>query len=248
MSLFRSEQSTRRVEVKSNNLLPLEVIENFDFNVDWNRFPPPFASEKEALGFLSGSEGKVLCTKNESIFSQDFVQCVGALIRNRKSGLVFVIHQSEWSGAASAILCAQRQDDLDVIKINGPKGKMMEFQTITNRHNSDPKEFQQLFQKINRNDFQLYGKHDPKHLKHAFLDRSAIKGLTTEELENLFKQAVSMSEDSFGATNLIGTINIPVPREKSNRWSMLYRPAENIVWIYDSGAKKLFKYAGFPNQ
>lgn len=247
MSAFTNEHPPRE-EVKSNSLLPLDVIENFDFNVDWNRFPPPFASEKEALGFLSGSEGKVLCTRNEPIFSHDFLQCVGALIRNRKSGLVFVIHQSEWSGAATAILSAQRQDDLDVIMMNGPKGQLTEFQTIVNKHESDPRELHRLFKGINRDDFQLYSRNDPnKNLKHVFLDRSAIKGLTTEELENLFIQAEACDNNSIGFTNLIGTIDLPLPREVSNRWSMLYRPKENIIWIYDSGAKKLFKYAGFPN-
>jgi hypothetical protein len=48
-----------------------------------------------------------------------------------------------------------------------------------------------------------------------------------------------------GETSLVDEIKIPVDREPSDRWSVLYRPSENIIWIYESGTKKLFKYKGF---
>lgn len=224
---------------------PLEVYQNFQYSENENMFTPPFATKEEAFGFLSGSESTVLCSKKEPIYSENFVQCAGALVKNKKTGLVSVIHQLLWSASASLILALQRPDDLDIVTITSESRGSIGFSTVKFFHEKNPLEYYKPFASIDRTDWMKYNP-DSKfnNLKHVLDDFSQIKGITTKEVEDLFKRA-EQNENIVGKTRLIGDIKIPVSREESNRWSLLYRPKENVIWIYESGIKKLFKYPGF---
>lgn len=226
-------------------LQPLEVIKDFEYSDDWNMFTPPFATEEEAYGFLSGSESTVLCSQGEPLYSRNFVQCAGALVRNRRTGLVSLIHQSTWSASASIVLALQRPDDLDVITLQGPSG-YMRFETVASEHKQPAEQYYDSFSSIDRTNPLLYPRSDSEtnDLKHKFPDYSLIKGISTEEMERMFERC--KEDQSVGDTRLLGRIDLPVTREESNRWYLLYRPEENIIWVYESGTRQLFKYAGFP--
>lgn len=234
------------IESSKISLQPLEIYHNFQWSQDENIFTPPFASENEALGFLSDSENAVLCSKDESLFSSDFVQCSGVLVKNKNTELVSVIHQSVWSASASLILSLQRPDDIDVIPIAGNFGSIIKFSTVDSYHKQDPSKFYESFTSIDRTDEIRYPS-KWKNLKHILGDNSKIKGISTNEVEDLFERAEE-SKNIIGKSRLVGDIKIPVSKTESNRWSLLYRPKENIIWVYESGSKKLFKYPGFPSK
>jgi hypothetical protein len=223
--------------------LPTETVKNFAYSETSRTYPPPFATGKEAFGFLSGSENDVLVTKRDPVFSKGFVQCSGVLVRNRELGMVSIIHQSVWSDAASIILSLQRPYDLDVIRIEGHSGTIL-AKTIDYFHKSEPAQFRNAFDRIDRSHYLNYPKEnrDTDHLKHQF-GRSVIKGLTTEEMERMFDEA---KKGKVGRTNFLGKIIVPVPRSEIDRFSVLYRPNENVIRIFDTGSKQLFKFGGFP--
>lgn len=232
---------------EEKKIQPIEVIENFEFSMDRGIYSVPFASEEESWGFLSGSEGTVLCTKNEPIFSHHFVQCAGALLRNKRTGLISIIHQSAWSVAATTILTSQRSDNLDVITIRGPISQLMDFNVIKRDHEKTRvDEVRKELDRMNHPDPWAHPETQMKtnNVGHIFGDRSRIKGLSAEEIGEMFEETEGSAVA--GDTNLVGDIKLPVTRKETNRWFLLYRPEENAIWIYDSGAKKLFKYAGFP--
>lgn len=225
---------------------PVRVYENFRYSDDQGIYTPPFASREEAWGFLSGSESVFLCSKTESLYSRGFVQCGCALIRNRNSGLVSVIHQSDWSAAAGAILAMQRPDDIDVVVMNGPIGHMA-FDTVDYFHKEKPFRAYEAFARIDRDNWMNYPESQSqwKDVRHVFGDYSRILGLSTKEVENMFFRA-KKSLDCVGRAHLIGNIGIPGSVEQLDRWSLVYRPTENVIYIYVSGTKQLFRYQGFP--
>lgn len=224
---------------------PLAVYENFYFNESDNSFPEPFASEMEVFGFLSGSESWTLCSKGEPIYSRGFVQCGGALIRNGQTGLVTLIHESLWSDSADAAMVLQRDNDLDVITLHGPFGGI-DFKEVKGAHERDPKEVIRLIEGVDKKASRKYrgGNVDEEGNVHFFGNRSALLGLSESEVQSAV-QRIKAGGNTTGLTRELAKINIPVSRSEGNRWYLLYRPNENIIWIYESGAKKLFKYKGF---
>lgn len=224
---------------------PLDVYDNFDFDSSANRFPKPFASKKEVFGPLSGSEGWTLCSKGESIYSYAFVQCGGALIRNRDTGLITLIHESTWSDAADAALALQRNNDLDVITINGPFGGMR-FKNVMYAHEKDPYQTIKNIEDVDINNSRKYrgGNSGKESDVHLFGHKSALLGLSESEVRKA-AQEIKGGVIAKGQTNELGEINIPVSNGEGNRWYLLYRPKENVIWIYESGVNKLFKYQGF---
>lgn len=39
--------------------------------------------------------------------------------------------------------------------------------------------------------------------------------------------------------------DIRIPLDGRDGWDLLYRPKENIIWVYEPNAKKLYKFKGF---
>jgi hypothetical protein len=228
------------------NWQPMAVYENVYFNESHNAFPEPFASEAETEGFLSGSEHWTLCSKGETMYSRDFVQCGAALIRNKSTGLVTLIHESMWSESADVGLALQRADDVEVITILGPYS-YMHFDNVRYAHEKDPRDAADTIVGIDRQRSHRYrgGTGIEENMAHIFLNGSALLGLSEREIaEGLSNLQLTQQ---VGETQHIGRIEIPVSRNETNRWYLLYRPKENIIWIYESGTKKLFKYPGFEN-
>lgn len=219
---------------------PLKVYENVDL-IDGYVQSEHFASKEEVRGFLSGSEGWVLCSKGESIYSHSFVQCSAALIRNRNTGLITLIHQSTWSDAADAALMLQRRDDIDVITISGPLGSM-QFKNVNYTHYKNPHETANMLEKVDvakSREYQQSGAENKVHL----MRRSALLGLSEDEVKTM--SAGVLEDDTVGMANHVGKIDIPLAGGDIDRWFLLYRPQENCIWIYESKSKKLFKYRGF---
>ncbi len=239
---------------QENKLLlkPTGVVKNFLYDPDRNNYLSPFASEDEYHGFLSGGEHVVLCTspqKGETVVSKDAVQCSMAMIRNRRTGLVSVLHQSLWSAAAGIILGVQKHDDIDVILAEGRKG-IMNFQSLDAEHIRPPylNKYQQYFNEIDRTDWRAYPAGSERvDEKHVFgklgSGSSIIKGITSAELQRMISESDSGSK--VGLTYPSGLIQIPVERDRMNRWSLTYRPRDNVILIYESGTNQLFTYPGF---
>lgn len=230
-----------RVSLKM--LQPLKVVNNFDYSASSNNFTPPFATESEYYSFLSGREGTVLCTRKEPICSKDFVQCSGALVRNKRTGLLSLIHQSMWSTAAETILAVQRPDDLDIILIDSPTGRAMGREVIWS-HGLEARNYRQEFSEIDRTDPLSYKDPQTRDLKHTLVDYSHIRGVSTAEMMEMFERGEE--KETAGSTSFLGEIKLPGTLDEIGRMSLLYRPAENVVWIYSEGKKQLFKYPGFP--
>lgn len=242
---FVSEGDQTSNERKVVQRQPLTVYENFYFNDSDNSFPEPFASEKEVFGLLSGSESWTLCSKGEPIYSRGFVQCGGALTRNRETGLVTLMHESLWSDSADAAMALQRNNDLDVITLHGPFGGI-NFKKVKDAHERDPKEAIKFIEDVDKKASRKYrgGNVNEESDVHLFGNRSALLGLSENEVQSAV-QKIKAGGNKTGLTRELAEINIPVSKSEGNRWYLLYRPDENIIWIYESGAKKLFKYAGF---
>ncbi len=227
------------------NRQPLAVYENFIFSESGSIFPEPFASDNEVFGFLSASESWTLCSKGEPIYSRGFVQCGGALIRNRQTRLVTLIHESLWSASADVALALQGNDDLDVITIDGPFGGI-NFKEVKDAHQRDPNELIRLIENVDIEASRKYkgGSVDKEGNVHLFGYRSALLGLSESEVQRAV-QRIKAGGNITGLTREVAKIKIPVSKSEGDRWYLLYRPKENIIWIYESGAKKLFKYKGF---
>ncbi len=75
------------------------------------------------------------------------------------------------------------------------------------------------------------------------INDSAMIGLPEKEVDSMISEI--RGNHSVGKTRLVGEIEIPLTKSEVNRWYLLYRPKENIIWVYESKSKKLFKYAGF---
>lgn len=228
---------------------PLEIYNNFNYSESFGRFTPPFASAEEARGLRSGREGTVLCTREDPIVSKEFVQCNAALIKNKNIGLISLIHQSTWLDSSKTILNLQKTDDIDVVTINGPN-RGMRFDDIQTNHCKSPNDYNG-FKKIDRNNEHNYHSVplEHKNLVHKFFG-SQIAGISTEEMDFLYKRE-EQNKNFQGKTNLVGNIILPISYEERNKWSLLYRPKENVIWVYalgksDGGISKLFKYQGFP--
>ncbi len=222
---------------------PKEVIKNFNYSIDHGIYTAPFASKAEAWAFLRGSEHVTQVSKGETILSENFVQCSGALMKNKRTGMVSLIHESLWSAAAGSILSLQRSDDLDVIIMQGPYG-MMRFSDIAGFHKGQPKYWEESVLETQRQNFLIYPKGDKNnHRRHILGDLSTIKGLTEKELKSMLDDYKTNPRQ--GATNLIGIIDLPVTKAEANRWSVVYRPKENLVRIFESGTRQLFTYRGF---
>ena len=237
--------SDRDLEKRNDpNWEPLEVFENIDFNPSRSRYPTLFASQAEVDGFLSGSEHWTLCSSGESMYSASFVQCAGALVRNRQTGITTLIHESMWSASATVALGIQKHEDLDIITIAGPIGGMR-FKDLKYFHEKDSRETIELIDTIDDAASVRYGMYYPgkEFLANFFWDRSKLLGLSKEDLQRSVLQLTT--NPHMGETNHIGDIRLPVSRGEANRWYLLYRPEENIIWIYESGTRKLFKYPGF---
>lgn len=232
------------LEKSSLGLQPLEVIEGFKFSEDFNEFKRPFATKEESLGFLTGSESTTLCSNKDPIYSRSFVQCGAVLARNRRSGLITLIHQSMWSTSADVAVALQRSDDLDVVTVSGPFG-WMPFNKPKYAYEKNPKEAIESYKSINHEDPHLYYgfSKQEKERTQIFGDHSLIKGLTAGEISKMME--IQVNTGKTGKIRQIGEISLPVSKAEGNRWYLLYRPNENVIRIYESGAKKLFKYQGF---
>lgn len=238
----KPKTNTEWMAVKNPEVMqPIKVIEDFHYSENTGMYTPPFATEDEIWGFLSGSESTVLCTKKDTIVSRRFVQCSGALIRNRDTGLISLIHQSLWSSAAQNILTLQRAHDLDVITMQGPIG-LMRFGTIQNAHEiaqpNDRDVFVKEGDKYSGGIF-AYEKHDPRH--NLLRDGSFIYGLTEKEIEAMYADS---ARGKVGETNWVGSITLPGSRENA-LWTMMYRPKENVIQIYALSTNRLYFFKGF---
>lgn len=234
-------------ELKVPLLEPLEVVDNFEYSGDQGVYTPPFASEYEWWdALLNGSEYNALCTQgDEPIISRGFVQCGGALIRNRDTGLITLVHESQWSTAANSILSLQKKNNLDVIVMNNPIGQMR-FEKIARAHKKSLKDVNELFVKDGEEHWAastmeggVYRSEPQNHMLH---DGSRIKGLTAEQIARMAEESTG---DAQGETNLIGEIWLPLPDKSRMKWSLVYRPKENKILIYSHGTKQLFVYPGF---
>ncbi len=245
MALGSGSEGLEGSEYSGVQRQPLAVYENFYFNDSDNAYPEPFASEDEVFGLLSGSESWTLCSKGEPIYSRAFVQCGGALIRNRQTGLVTLIHESVWSDSADVALALQRNNDLDVITLHGPFGGI-NFKNVKYAHEKDPKEAIQCIEAVDKKASRKYrgGNLDEESDVHLLGHRSALLGLQESEVQSAVDR-IKAGGNTVGQTRQLADIKIPVSKSEGNRWYLLYRPNENIIWIYESGAKKLFKYKGF---
>ncbi len=128
---------------------PLMVYDSVVFSDRDNKYPELFAKKEEVFGLLSGSERWTLCSQGEPIYSYAFVQCGAALVRNRKTGLITLIHESVWSDGADAALALQHNDDLDVITIEGPFS-YMDIRKVKYAHEKDPEEALTVLEKVDR--------------------------------------------------------------------------------------------------
>ncbi len=224
---------------------PLVVYENIDFSESNNQFPEPFATKEEVFGLLSGSESWTLCSKGDPIFSRAFVQCGAALVRNRNTGLITLIHESVWSESADVAMALQRDDDVDVVTIHGPFGGL-NLSSVKYAHEKPPQDAIENIKSFDKKSSRKYGVESgsEENLVHLFGNRSALIGLSENDVQNAVER-IKDGGSAKGLTQEIGEINIPVSKAIGNRWYLLYRPEENIIWIYESGARKLFKYRGF---
>ena len=193
------------------------------------------------MGLLSGSEGWTLCSQGETMYSRGFVQCGAALIKNRETGMISLIHQSTWSEAAGAVLMLQRREDLDVILVSGPFGSV-QFDTVEYFHEKDPSDAIAGVEQVDLESSRKYRPDLGENRTHL-MTGSALLGLTEPQVQEMVSGVAS--DGSVGETNLVGKIEIPLSKGEVNRWHLLYRPNENFIWIYESKSKKLFKYAGF---
>lgn len=216
--------------IEAGPIQPLEVVDNFDYSHAHERYNLPFTSKDEARGFLRGSEHEVLATKGQPLFSYDFVQCAGALIRNRETGLIFSLHESTWSDATDVVLAIQKPNNLDVITMEGAMGTMLISDIVAVR-NQPISRIEYMFEQVGGNDnVQRFRK-------------SWIRGLTGVEINKMRK--MSEKNPNVGVITHLGVINLKNFGAGQGRWSMLYRPKENVVRIYDDESKKLFKFPGF---
>lgn len=220
---------------------PLEVIENVDFSEDNDRYPEPFASKEETKGFLNGSEGWTLVSHGETIYSRRFVQCGAGLVRNRRSGLVTLIHESKWSPAANTALMLQREDDLDVITIDGPYGGV-DYREIQKAHEKGREEDLRYAKRTERQRMARY-KTKSGDNRGFLMEKSALIGLRESEIDDRLDRLAR--SEAVGSTKLVGKIDLPIGKSEFHSWYLLYRPEENIIWIYEAKSKKLFKYKGF---
>ncbi len=211
---------------------PLEIRDGFEWSLDTQKYTPPFATREEVNGLLVGSEKSVLVSsKGESIYSVNFSECSGALVRNRQSGIITLIHESLWSEAASAVFALQKTNDLDVITIAEP-ARGLPFKRIERTHRIG---VTQLIDIVGSgSDMQISD-------KTRKLSWSTLLGLTDLEIKDMLK--VCASSNAVGDTRHVGDIKIPLAGREG--WDLLYRPKENIIWIYEPDAKKLYKYKGF---
>lgn len=220
---------------EGRSIEPVKVINDFNYSFDHNVYSPPFASEKEANSELVGSEKVVLCSKTEALFSTRFVQCVGALVRNNETGLVSVIHESLWSTAATSILALQHGQDLDVILLEDGNGNRFR-ENVRFNHENPPRG---LMENVANSVGPFLGlAPDSNFPMIRFGDRSIIKGMSSDEAVDILSRGVTRS----GKTNFVGMIRIP---NVQNRLWLLYRPGENIIYVYDDGDHRLFQFGGF---
>ena len=211
---------------------PIEIIDGFEWSLDAQKYTPPFASRDEVNGLLSGSEKSVLISsKGESIYSVNFSECSGALVRNRQTGIITLIHESLWSEAASAVFALQKTNDLDVITIAEP-ARGIPLNRIERTHGIGVTQL-----------LDLVGSGSDKQVsdKVRKLNWSTLIGLTDLEIRDMLK--VCESSNVVGDTRHVGDIKIPLAGREG--WDLLYRPKENIIWIYEPEAKRLYKYQGF---
>lgn len=205
------------------NWQPMAVYENVYFNESNDAFPEPFASKVETMSFLSGSESWTLCSRGETIYSRNFVQCGAALIRNKSTGLVTLIHESMWSESADVGLALQRADDVEVITIRGPYSHM-QFDNVRYAHENDPHSATDAIVGIDRQRSRRFrgGTGIEENKAHIFFNGSVLLGLSEREIaEGLSNLQLNKQ---VGETQHIGRIEIPVSMGKSNRWYLLYRP------------------------
>lgn len=217
-------------KINPNLIRPLEIVNNFEYS-DENKFNPPFASKAEAFGFLSGGEHEVLVTRSEPIYGYAFVQCAGALIRNRDTGLIFSLHESTWSDAADIIMAAQRPNNLDVITMDGARGTMR-ISDIVGTHKVEMPRLTHLLKNVKHGDA----------IEHRF-PKGGIRGITGSDLDSMIKK--SSTNIKSGGINYLGKIDLKSLDAGMGRWYMLYRPTENVIRIYDQSSQKLFKFPGF---
>lgn len=211
---------------------PIEVLNGFEWSLDTQKYTHPFASRDEVKGLLTGSEKSVLVsTKGEPIYSVNFSECSGALVRNRQTGMITLIHESLWSDAASTAFALQKTNDLDVITIAEP-ARGIPFKRIESTHGIDVAQL-----------LDLIGSGNDKQIsdKVRKLSWSTLIGLTDLEIKDMLK--VCASSKSVGNTRHVGDIKIPLAGRDG--WDLLYRPKENIIWIYEPTGKRLYKYKGF---
>jgi hypothetical protein len=150
-------------------------------------------------------------------------------------------HQSTWSDAADAVLMLQRKDDLDVITIDGPFGTMR-FKDVAYAHYKNPTEAVSAVQNVDLEKSRKYQDGVVENKVHL-MRRSALLGLSESEVARMMADVAV--DTPAGKTNQVAKIDIPLDAGQANRWYLLYRPHENIIWIYESKSKKLFKYKGF---
>jgi hypothetical protein len=249
--VFDKLLKTDQDKTEEKLLQPLQVVKDFPFDSNRNKYPQPFVSEKEAWDeLLNGSESTVLYSPDdETIYSRAFVQCGGALVRNRRTGAVFLIHESNWSTAAQCILEAQRKDDFDVIIMNARSGHM-KFSRIKDSHkglgmNGVSVAPKNVFLQEGEEHWALsssggkYFSENPR--EHMVRDGSRIKGISLEELQALHED--SQRESSQGKSELIGKIDLP---ERVAKWSLTYRPKENVIMIFAHDTNELYYYPAFP--
>lgn len=176
-----------------------------------------FASKEEVRSLLSGSEGWTLCSKGESIYSHSFAQCSAALVRDRNTGLITLIHQSTWSDAADAALMLQRKDDLDVITVSGPFGTM-NFKNVNYAHYKNPGEAISSLKKVDLDKSRQYQEGAAENKVHL-MHKSALIGLSEDEVNKMMAGVIE--DNSIGTANHVGKIDLPLNKGQVDRWYML---------------------------
>lgn len=207
-----------------------QPVEQINIKFDNGReFAPPFTTAKEYGEALIGREHEVLVSSAQKLLiSLDLVQCSVGLLRNRRTNMISLIHESEWSDAASAILSLQRSDDQDLIVVEGLLGTIL-YEDFEGNKKLPPDQFLKYRKTLSSDTTKLY--------------RSFIHGLTAEEIDGMRDR--SLASSAVGNLNYLKKIAVPIPKGQSNRLSVLYKPANDQIYLYESGVKKVFSYKGF---
>lgn len=229
---------------------PLEVVNDFTWSGNFGNFSSPFATADEFFSDRVGSEHVSILSSGEAILSLDFVQCSGALARNRQRGLYTLVHQSLWSLSAEIAFGMQRHEDIDYFELNPRKNAGQIEENVLKAHEHGAQTVTRTF-----GENLAYDNGEPLIESSGVYNRlgntrnrsGSIVGVTEAEIRAMLHESEEPNAMP-GRTNYLGTIELPIPRQEIGRCSVLFRPQENKIYVFSEATKQLFVFPGFPEE